>query len=554
MPITGTVPITAPIAPTSEIATYPVTNPAYGLGGLRTVGTTTDRNAISALRREVGMVVYVSGENKYYHLVGGTANANWQEFVLGGGEGTTGATGATGERGATGFAGATGPQYAIQFNDDGQLSGASGLLFNSQTQTVVLGTDAKIAFGDGTTQGTARNFYSLTGATSPQFPIGVSGAGNTGDRLLIATGPSTDPFRNYVRFGKGWFQTGIVGIGQGPQGIQGTTGERGPTGEPGERGATGSFTGDFVSTLNGLTGSITITGGTNVSVNVTGSTITISASGGSAETTWGRTDPVTTTVGGVASGSTFDVATNAIAVLHKMLYPYQEVSFTSFLIGLGFVREFDLGTTSPANNYTASWSGQTPLANWVSESISISRTSPSSSTLLSGLSIGDSPRSIAHPTYSYTTPTALQFQISGQQVQGSNPRTAFDTYNWKARIYYGKSSKDTLNSSYSTYSSFAAEFPFTGLAGVFTSQNTVLGARTITWADTSPTGQHYWLFTPNVIPQFGQYVNFKDPNNLQVTPSITGNIVIANQNGLTMDYIYYRWGFPTEGIVTLTVS
>ena len=102
MPITGTVPITAPIAPTSEIATYPVTNPAYGLGGLRTVGTTADRNAITTLRREVGMVVYVSTENKYYHLVGGTADSNWQEFVLGGGAGTTGATGATGEKGATG--------------------------------------------------------------------------------------------------------------------------------------------------------------------------------------------------------------------------------------------------------------------------------------------------------------------------------------------------------------------------------------------------------------------------------------------------------------------
>ena len=449
---------------------------------------------------------------------------------------------------------AAGPNGSVQFNDGNAFSGNANLSYSSANNQLVLGTNTAIAFGDGTTQATARNFYGLTGATSARFPVGLSLAGNTGDRLLIATGPSTDPFRNYVRFGKGWFQTGIVGIGQGPQGIQGTAGERGPTGESGERGATGSFTGDFVSKLNGLTGSITITGGTNVSVNVEGSTITISASGGSAETTWGRTDPVTTTVGGVASGSTFDVATNAIAVLHKMLYPYQEVSFTSFLIGLGFVREFDLGTTSPANNYTASWSGQTPLANWVSGSISISRTSPSSSTLLSGLSIGDSPRSIAHPTYRYTTPTALQFQISGQQVQGSNPRTAFDTYNWKARIYYGKSSKDTLNSSYSTYSSFAAEFPFTGLAGVFTSQNTVLGARTITWADTSPTGQHYWLFTPNVIPQFGQYVNFKDPNNLQVTPAITGNIVIANQNGLTMDYIYYRWGFPTEGIVTLTVS
>ena len=68
---------------------------------------------------------------------------------------------------------------------------------------------------------------------------GLSGAGITGDRLLVATGPASDPFRNYVRFGDAWIQTGVVGIGQGAKGDQGIQGVTGPTGSIGATGATG---------------------------------------------------------------------------------------------------------------------------------------------------------------------------------------------------------------------------------------------------------------------------------------------------------------------------
>lgn len=73
-------------------------------------------------------------------------------------------------------------------------------------------------------------FFGLTGTTGTQFPTGLSGAGFTGDRLIIATGPSADPFRNYVRFGNAWVQTGVVGVGQGPQGEAGVKGATGNTG------------------------------------------------------------------------------------------------------------------------------------------------------------------------------------------------------------------------------------------------------------------------------------------------------------------------------------
>jgi len=245
MPITGTVPITAPIAPVSDAATYPVTNPIYGLGGLRTVGTTADRNAISNLRRELGMLVYVSELDRYYSLVGSTSNTGWQEFTVD----------------AVGDGVPAGPEGAVQFKDGTAFSGSSDLIFDSGSQTLVLGSNVALEFGDGTVQRTARNFYGVTAATSSAFPAGLSGTGNTGDRLLIATGPSADPFRNYIKFGNAWFQTGVVGIGQGPQGIQGTAGERGATGATGERGATGT---DGIDGINGQPGERGATGATGV--------------------------------------------------------------------------------------------------------------------------------------------------------------------------------------------------------------------------------------------------------------------------------------------------
>jgi len=90
MAITGTVQVTGLIAPTSELDTYAVTDPQYGLGGLRSVATTAARNAIVTERRERGMVVYVQDVNTYYALIGGTADANWTVF--------TGATGAAGQQ------------------------------------------------------------------------------------------------------------------------------------------------------------------------------------------------------------------------------------------------------------------------------------------------------------------------------------------------------------------------------------------------------------------------------------------------------------------------
>ena len=80
MPIPGTIPVTGVIAPTSTADTYPVTDPKYGLGGLKSVVDLTARDEIPTERREMGMIVFVVSESKHYILSSGIANTDWTEL------------------------------------------------------------------------------------------------------------------------------------------------------------------------------------------------------------------------------------------------------------------------------------------------------------------------------------------------------------------------------------------------------------------------------------------------------------------------------------------
>jgi hypothetical protein len=128
--------------------------------------------------------------------------------------------------GITSFNGQTG---AVNYYPPIASASATGVAFFPAAQFAVSTTGMVSLSGP-------YDFYGLTGVTSASFPQGLSSTGTMGDRLVVATGPTRDPFRTYVKFGDAWVQTGVAGIGQGPAGA---TGE---PGAPGERGATG-FTG-----------------------------------------------------------------------------------------------------------------------------------------------------------------------------------------------------------------------------------------------------------------------------------------------------------------------
>lgn len=76
--------INSQLSPFTDTQTFPLFDTAHGLGGLRTVGTTAEMNAIFDRRRTRGMMVYVSGVSAYYALIGTTANSGWTtEFQIG---------------------------------------------------------------------------------------------------------------------------------------------------------------------------------------------------------------------------------------------------------------------------------------------------------------------------------------------------------------------------------------------------------------------------------------------------------------------------------------
>lgn len=77
----------APVVPFDDLDNQASHEAGYGKGGLRTVVDNTARNAIYSARCEVGMMVYVSGTDKYYKLKtgytpGGLVDADFEELIF----------------------------------------------------------------------------------------------------------------------------------------------------------------------------------------------------------------------------------------------------------------------------------------------------------------------------------------------------------------------------------------------------------------------------------------------------------------------------------------
>lgn len=74
----------AVITPSDSADVYPTHNDIWGLGGYRVVADTIDRNAISTLRRKIGMVVYCISDSASYQLRGGITNGDWVKYSISG--------------------------------------------------------------------------------------------------------------------------------------------------------------------------------------------------------------------------------------------------------------------------------------------------------------------------------------------------------------------------------------------------------------------------------------------------------------------------------------
>ncbi|MES2386477.1 MAG: hypothetical protein V4543_00640 [Bacteroidota bacterium] len=78
----NSVPVTGTIAPYDEADKYPVTDPTYGIDGLRSVANAAARNEITAERRRAGMLVYTRDSDKYWKMESDLVT--WTEVPLDG--------------------------------------------------------------------------------------------------------------------------------------------------------------------------------------------------------------------------------------------------------------------------------------------------------------------------------------------------------------------------------------------------------------------------------------------------------------------------------------
>jgi len=253
--ITGGVPLGGFISPTDSADTFPVTNPTFGLGGLRNVGSTADRDAIPADRREQGMLVFVENELKYYSLSGGTGNSNWEIFSSGAGAGVTGPTGADGSAGVTGPTGATGEQVTAKTYDVTVVNAGGNKYFidTVQQDTIYLLRGQKYIFSlAGSVSGHPFHLQTTDNGgaydSGNLYTTGVVNAGaDSGD--ITFTVPYNAPDTLYYRCQYHSGMGGEVTIKNltpndlegptGPTGADGSDGVTGPTGADGSDGVTG---------------------------------------------------------------------------------------------------------------------------------------------------------------------------------------------------------------------------------------------------------------------------------------------------------------------------
>ena len=229
MPATGIVGqnVIAPVVPFSTADAYPSHLAIYGQGGLRSVANVTERDAIPPARREAGMLVWVASLATYQQL--GTDLATWTAIGVQGPTGPAGAAGSAGAAGAAGSAGATGATGAASI-----VTGPTG---NTGPQSTVTGPTGNT--GAAGSAGAASTVTGPTGAT------GAAGAAST------VTGPTGS--------------TGAASTVTGPTGATGAGGAAGaastvsgPTGSTGPTGSIGATPNQYVITVNGATGAVTV--------------------------------------------------------------------------------------------------------------------------------------------------------------------------------------------------------------------------------------------------------------------------------------------------------
>lgn len=183
MPISGTVPVTSKIAPTDALDEYPTHDEQYGLGGYRSVASTTERDAITDDRRNEGMLVYCRDSGIRYRLGAGLTNADWTpDSSGGGGSGTVTSVSVVTANGVSGSVATATTTPAITLT--------LGAITPTSVNGVTLTGAGTAAFGSGGTVAyTANKLNVFAATTSAELAGTISDETGTG-ALVFANSPT----------------------------------------------------------------------------------------------------------------------------------------------------------------------------------------------------------------------------------------------------------------------------------------------------------------------------------------------------------------------------
>ena len=249
--------------------------------------------------------------------------------------------------------------------------------------------------------------------------------------------------------------------------------------------------------------------------------------GGTAEP-YTNANPVPLTVGGIASGTTFDnVSINE--VLDMLLYPYQTPTFSSFTLS-GISSPLEVGATiGGSKNFL--W-GTTNPNNITPNSLSLYDVS-NGNTLLAANLINDGDATVISSTVSKATSSNHTFRIVGQNTKNQSFQRDL-TISWVWRRYFGESVSSSLTE--------------TNIKSLRVNNL----ASSITGNYSFNTGGYKYIVVSELLPLL---TTFKDQStNLDVPMESPVIVSITNVNGIAQNYRVHRTTNIINGSITIVAS
>ncbi len=258
--------------------------------------------------------------------------------------------------------------------------------------------------------------------------------------------------------------------------------------------------------------------------------------------TYTNSEPSTITVGGIATGSTFD-GQSLTDLFNQMLYPYQDPAFTYF--ALAGPNPIEVGTIL-SGSQTFVWATSNS-GNVQADSIDLFDIT-GGGTLASGLANGG--------TDTFSLPTPVQLTIAGSYewgISGSNTQssTFAGTYqrSWEWLVDYGESANVTLTAGQiqalrvsGLQPGFAGNYAFDGGGYDYLCWPTALGYPS-SFRDAA-TGFVVALATPSDNAAYSHLNNGYYSSVVSVT----------NAHGVTTDYAVYRSQSIINSAITIQVG